>query len=148
MGEFIGIGNTLKKIYRAYSRDIMLKLQTLGHEELTYSYLEVLSFICENEGSSLKLIGKSLGLKKQTITNHISELEKRGYLLRRPCLQDRRSQLIYLTEYGLSLKNQLNQSIHATENDYENIIGDIELEKLKEGLSTLHSRLDGRDKLF
>ena len=49
----------------------------MGHEGLTYSYLEVISYICENEGESIKTIGSSLGLKKQTMTNHISELEKK-----------------------------------------------------------------------
>ena len=55
----------------------------MGHEGLTYSYIEVISYICENEGESIKTIGSSLGLKKQTMTNHISELEKRGFLERR-----------------------------------------------------------------
>ena len=148
MGEFIGIGNTLKKIYRAYSLDILKSLESLGHDGLTFSYLEVLSFVCEHEGSSLKIIGKSLGLKKQTITNHISELEKRGYLNRKPCLKDRRSQLISLTEHGLSLRSHLLQSIEYVESDYENIVGGVELEKLRDSLSDLHSRLERRNQLF
>ena len=129
MGDFIGIGNLLKKIYRAYSLDILKNLESLGHDALTFSYLEVISYICEHEGVSLKLIGKSLGLKKQTITNHISELEKRGYLSRKSSLKDRRSQLIYLTEHGLALRGHLLQSIKLVESDYKNIIGSIELEK-------------------
>jgi DNA-binding MarR family transcriptional regulator len=148
MGEFIGIGNILKKIYRAYSLDILKKLEALGHVGLTFSYLEVLSFICENEGTSLKGAGSSLGLKKQTITNHMSELEKRGYIFRQQCPKDRRSQLLYLTELGLGLKNHLFDSITEIENDYANIIGGAELERLRESLSVLHSRLERRDQLF
>lgn len=148
MGEFIGIGNTLKKIYRIYSLDILDKLEHFGHEGITFSYLEVLSFLCENEGVSLKTTGKSLGLKKQTITNHISELEKRGYLFRTPCPNDKRSQLIFLTELGLSLKKHLFQSISEIENSYEKIIGIIELERIRENLCKLNERLERRGELF
>ena len=49
MTELIGIGNTLKKIYSAYSLDVLNELNKLGHESMTDSYIEVISFICENE---------------------------------------------------------------------------------------------------
>jgi len=148
MSEFIGIGNTLKKIYRIYSLDILDKLEQYGHDGITFSYLEVLSFICEHEGASLKLIGRSLGLKKQTMTNHISELERRGYLYRRACPRDGRSQIIFLTELGLSLKTHLFQSISEIENSYEKIIGGLELERIRNNLSKLNERLERRGELF
>lgn len=148
MSELIGIGNTLKKIYRAYSLDVLKELNSLGYESLTYSYLEVISFICENEGVSLKVIGKSLGLKKQTMTNHISELEKRGIIFRKQCQNDRRSQLIFLTETGESLKINLYKTIAKIEQDYAHIIGGIELERLKGSLDIFHERLARRDLLF
>ena len=148
MSELIGIGNTLKKIYRAYSLDVLKELNSLGYETLTCSYLEVISFLCENEGASLKVIGKSLGLKKQTMTNHISELEKRGIILRKQCQNDRRSQLIFLTEAGEGLKINLFKTISKIEQDYAQIIGGIELERLKGSLDIFHERLARRDLLF
>ena len=122
MFELIGIGNTLKKIYRAYSLDVWNELNK-SHESLTYSYIEVISFICENEGASLKVIGKSLCLKKQTMTNHIAELEKRGVIYRKTCEKDRRAQLVYLTEIGESLKLNLFSIISKIEREYAEIIG-------------------------
>ena len=148
MQDFIGIGNTLKKIYRTYSLDIISRLESLGHEGLTFSYLEVFSFICENEGSSLKMIGRSLGLKKQTMTNHISELEKRGLLFRQECPKDRRSQLIFLTEAGIGIKAHLYETTAVIEKEYEGIVGGIELERLRGSLDKLHSRLENRDRLL
>ncbi len=148
MGELIGIGNTLKKLYRAYSLDVIEKLESLGYAGITFSYLEVLSFVCENEGVSLKTIGKSLGLKKQTMTNHISELEKRGLLERKQCPNDKRSQLVYLSENGFSLKKHLLEIISVIERDYEKIIGSVELERLRNSLGAFYSRLERRNQLF
>lgn len=148
MTELIGIGNTLKKIYRAYSLDVLNELNKLGHESLTYSYIEVISFICENEGVSLKVIGKSLGLKKQTMTNHIAELEKRGVIFRQQCESDRRAQLVYLTETGEALKRNLFAIISKIEKDYGEIIGGIELERLQGSLEKFHQRLERRNELF
>ena len=146
--EFISVGNTLKKIYRLYSLDVLEKLQNMGHEGLTYSYLEVISFICENEGESIKTIGSSLGLKKQTMTNHISELEKRGFIERRKNPNDARSLEIFLTEGGYNLRKHLEEVISEVEKDYENLIGGVELERLRHSLSLMESRLERRGQLF
>ena len=148
MTEFSGIGNLLKKIYRIYSFDILNKMEALGLEGLTFSYLEVFSFICENEGSSLKSIGKSLGLKKQTMTNHISELEKRNLIYRKINENDRRSQIIFLTEHGFSFRRHLLDAIAKVEIEYENIIGQMELERLRKSLENLCERLETKDQLF
>lgn len=148
MSGFIEIGNTLKKLYRIYSLDVLQKLEEMGYEGLTYSLLEVISFICENEGISIKNIGKSLGLKKQTMTNHLFELEKRTLIIRQQCPNDRRSQKIFLTSAGYNLKNHLKEVIAKTENDYERVIGSIELERLRFSLDHFHSKLDRRNLLF
>ena len=148
MAEFIGIGNTLKKIYRLYSLDVLERLESLGYEGITYSYLEVLSFICDNEGVSIKVIGNSLGLKKQTMTNHISELEKRGFIRRIPNANDLRSIEIYLSESGYNLKKHLVEVISKVERDYEVLIGSAELERLRESLTLIYSRLSRRGQLL
>ena len=95
-----------------------------------------------------KVIGKSLGLKKQTMTNHIAELEKRGVIFRKKCESDRRAQLVYLTETGESLKRSLFSIISKIEREYAEIIGGIELERLQGSLEKFHQRLERRDELF
>jgi len=98
------IGLLLKKIYRSYSQELLSSLQAKGFIDLRASFLEILSFICENESPSIKEVGLACGLKKQTMTSHLNELEKRGYIVREVGLKDRRELKIKLTPYGEKFK--------------------------------------------
>ena len=104
MNRLSNIGNLLKKIYRIYSQSLLSMLKDRGFSDLRASFLEILSFLCESEGASIKEIGESCGLKKQTMTSHLNELENRGYIKRTTGLVDKRKQKIFLTEYGEKFK--------------------------------------------
>jgi DNA-binding MarR family transcriptional regulator len=98
------IGSLLKKIYRIYSNDLLGELQVRGFLDLRPSFLEILMFISSNNGSSIKQIGTACGLKKQTMTSHLNELEKRGYIVRKASEKDRRELKVFLTNYGEKFK--------------------------------------------
>ena len=55
------IGSLLKKIYRQYSNELLIALQQKGFTDLRPSFLEVLLFICESDGPSIKEIGREIG---------------------------------------------------------------------------------------
>ena len=73
MKKISQIGSLLKRIYRVYSSELLTSLQQRGFTDLRPSFLEVLLFICENDGPSIKQIGSGCGLKKQTMTSHLNE---------------------------------------------------------------------------
>ncbi|HLE10401.1 MAG: hypothetical protein A2504_15810 [Bdellovibrionales bacterium RIFOXYD12_FULL_39_22] len=135
------IGSYLKKIYRGYSSELLLKLQAKGFLDLRPSFLEVLLYICENDATSIKMIGRSCGLKKQTMTSHLNELESRGYILRKIGQKDKREQNIVLTEYGEKFKVALMESIEELENSYVDIIGSVELDRIELMLKNFHEKL-------
>ncbi len=128
------IGGLLKKIYRIYSNELLKRVEQRGFTDLRPSFVEVLIFICENDGPSIKEIGAACGLKKQTMTSHLNELEKRGYINRVESERDRRSQHIHLTEYGQRFKLNLFESIGELERSYTNRIGEVELDRIEFGL--------------
>ncbi len=148
MKKVSSIGSLVKKIYRAYSSELLIQLQDKGFTDLRPSFLEVLLFICEHDGPSIKDIGNGCGLKKQTMTSHLNELEKRGYITRKNNPSDKREQNIFLTEYGLKFKLNLFEAIADIEQKYTDLIGDVELNRVELILKNFHSRLQIQPTLF
>ncbi|MCK5882777.1 MAG: winged helix-turn-helix transcriptional regulator [Bacteriovoracaceae bacterium] len=129
------IGGLLKKIYRLYSNELLKRVSERGFTDLRPSFVEVLIYICENDGPSIKEIGVACGLKKQTMTSHLNELQKRGYINRVESARDRRSQHIHLTEYGQRFKLNLFESISELEKVYTDKMGEVELDRVEFSLS-------------
>lgn len=139
------IGNLLKKTYRAYSQELLNHLLEQGFSDLRPSFLEILTYVAETEGSSIKEIGHACGLKKQTMTSHLNELEERGYIKRKNSDIDKREQHIFLTSYGEKFKLNLLQVVNDLEREYSKKIGDVELEKIEKMLVKLHREFSPTD---
>ena len=128
-------GSLLKKIYRIYSQELLALLEDKGFTDLRPSFLEILTFICENNGPVIKEIGLACGLKKQTMTSHLNELEQRGYINRKSSEADKREQQVFLTEYGQKFRFNLLESMNELEEKFVGAIGQVELERIELGLS-------------
>ena len=141
MKRIANIGSLLKKIYRVYSIELIKVLQSSGFNDLRPSFLEILMYLSENDGPSIKMIGKACGLKKQTMTSHLNELEKRGYIQRTHSEQDKREQLVFLTDYGEKFKLNLLQVTNDLERQYTTKIGEVELDRVELMLDHLYREL-------
>ncbi len=141
MKRIANIGSLLKKIYRLYSVELIKELQARGFNDLRASFLEILQFLAENDGPSIKTIGLSCGLKKQTMTSHLNELEKRGYIRRVNSEADKREQLVFLTEYGEKFKFNLLQVTQDLERHYTQKVGEVELDRVELMLDNLYTEL-------
>jgi len=145
MKRISNIGSLLKRIYRIYSTDLLAFLQEKGFIDLRPSFLEILTYVCETEAPSIKEIGHACGLKKQTMTSHLNELEKRGYIVRKTGDKDRREQKVFLTDYGEKFKISLIEVTTDLENRYLETIGDVELDRIMHILENFHIKI-GSDK--
>jgi DNA-binding MarR family transcriptional regulator len=141
MRKIAHIGSLLKQIYRLYSVELMHRLQAQGFTDLRASFLEILMYLTEHESPSIKMIGMACGLKKQTMTSHLNELEKRGYISRQNSDHDKREQLVALSEYGAKFKVCLLQVINDIENEYTKKLGSVELDRVVLMLGNLHKEL-------
>ena len=141
MKRIANIGSLLKKIYRLYSVELIKELQARGFNDLRASFLEILQFLADNEGPSIKVIGLSCGLKKQTMTSHLNELEKRGYIRRVSSETDKREQLVFLTDYGEKFKFNLLQVTQDLEKHYTQKVGEVELDRVELMLENLYNEL-------
>lgn len=141
MNKLSGLGSLLKKIYRIYSTELLAHLQEIGYTDLRPSFLEVLLYICEHNSPTIKSIGIGCGLKKQTMTSHLNELEKRGYIQKRINPLDKREQNIDLTEYGERFKFSLFESIEVIEKKYTEKVGKVEIDRIELILSNFHEKI-------
>lgn len=141
MKRIANIGGLLKKIYRVYSIELIKELQSSGFNDLRPSFLEILMYLSENDGPSIKMIGRACGLKKQTMTSHLNELEKRGYITRTNSDLDKREQLVFLTDYGEKFKLNLLQVTNDLERQYTSKIGEVELDRVELMLDNLYREI-------
>jgi len=141
MKKLANIGTLLKKIYRHYSIELLVSLQHRGFTDLRPSFLEVLLFMCQHEGPTIKQIGTGCGLKKQTMTSHLNELAQRGYIVRRVNKLDKREQRIYFTEYGEKFKFCLLESMNEIEKKYIDVFGQVELDRVEYLLKNFHFQM-------
>lgn len=140
MNHLSAIGSLLKKLYRSYSGLMLVELQRRGFTDLRPSFLEVLIAICDDEKASIKQIGQTCGLKKQTMTSHLNELEKRGYISRTINPQDKREQLIGLTDYGQRFRLALLECANEVERLFTEKLGTVELSRLELSLKNFHEK--------
>jgi len=141
MKKISEIGSLLKKTYRIYSNDLLAQLQSKGFIDLRPSFLEILMYICDNDAPSIKEIGYACGLKKQTMTSHLNELEKRGYILRKIGDKDRRELKVILTSYGEKFKFALLEVSENLEQDYLDVIGEVEIDRVVMTLDNLYKKM-------
>lgn len=124
------IGGLLKHFYRLYTKQLLQSLEQRGFTDLRPSFLEILLYLSGNEGASIKDIGNFCQLKKQTMTTHMNELLKRGYIIKRTSPQDKRQQSIFFTEYGLKFKMALLEISQGIHDDWGRVLGEVELKRL------------------
>jgi DNA-binding MarR family transcriptional regulator len=140
--KIANIGSLLKKIYRIYSQELLVQLQARGFTDLRPSFLEILIHLTEHEGDSIKSIGLSCGLKKQTMTSHLNELEKRGYVKRVTSPNDKREQNVFLTEYGGKFKLNLMEVTNELESRYVATLGEVEVDRIEFVLENLYKKIN------
>ena len=71
------------------------KLSPFGLKACHASYL---SEICAHPGISQDKLARLICLNKSNVTRHLSQLEKNGYVERRPSETDKRETLVYPTQ--------------------------------------------------
>lgn len=142
MQKLSSVGSLLKRIYRIYSSQVLVELQNSGFSDLRPSFLEILMYLVDHNAPSIKEVGEACGLKKQTMTSHLNELESRGYIVRKTSPRDRREQLIHLTEYGEKFKFALQNAVAKKESEYLEKIGEVEMDRMIQILESFHSKID------
>lgn len=82
--------------------------------EITKEQWTVMAVLWRKDGVSQQSIAHQTGRDKPSTTRLIDNLEKLGYLDRKPAPDDRRSNLIFLTEKGQSIQQEVESTVDET----------------------------------
>jgi DNA-binding MarR family transcriptional regulator len=134
------IGLLLRLLYQSYAQDIDAALQAAGFGDLRPSHANVFPFV-PPEGISVSGLAELARVRKQTMAQAVDQLERLGYVERRPNPRDRRSRLVFLTERGESVKPVTHATAARVEQRWADLTSPQELEALRGALLRLLTEL-------
>jgi DNA-binding MarR family transcriptional regulator len=134
------IGLLLRLLYQQYSQDIEASLREAGFGDLRPPHSNVFPFV-PAEGITVSELAELARVRKQSMAEAVAQLERMGYIERRPNPRDRRSRLVFLTERGESVRPVTHATGERVEQRWAELTSPNELEALRASLLTLLTEL-------
>jgi DNA-binding MarR family transcriptional regulator len=122
--------------FRAVMDQIHEQLATEGYDDVRPAHGFAFHFLSHRSGATAVELGEHLGITKQAAVQLVDELEKRGYVERRPHPTDRRSRLISLTPRGWRCIERVVALSRQAEARWAELVGIDRLTQLREDLLT------------
>jgi DNA-binding MarR family transcriptional regulator len=136
------IGLLLRLLSQSYSQDIHAALTEAGFGDIRPTHANVFPFV-PPEGITVTQLAELARVRKQTMAEAVDQLERMGYVERRPNPRDRRSRLVFLTERGTSVKPVTHATAARVEERWAELTSPEELEALRASLLRLLTELRG-----
>jgi DNA-binding MarR family transcriptional regulator len=137
------IGLLLRLVHQHWAQDIDAALVAAGFDDLRPASAHVFPFL-GREGIQVSELAKRARVRKQSMAEAVDQLERAGYVERRPDPDDRRARLVFLTERGESVRPTTLAAGRRVEQRWAELTSPEELESLRETLQRLLTEL-GRD---
>jgi DNA-binding MarR family transcriptional regulator len=134
------IGLLLRLVYQHYAQDIDAALHEAGFGDIRPPHANVFPFV-PPDGIGVSALAELARVRKQTMAQAVEELERMGYVERRPNPHDRRSRLVFLTERGASVKPVSHATAARVEERWAQLTSPEELEALRATLLRLLTEL-------
>jgi DNA-binding MarR family transcriptional regulator len=134
------IGLLLRLLYQHYAHNIDAALTDAGFGDIRPAHSNVFPFV-PPEGISVSELAGLARVRKQTMAQAVDELERMGYIERRPNPHDRRSRLVFLTERGTAVKPVTHATAARVEKQWAELTSPEELETLRASLLHLLTEL-------
>jgi len=128
--NFARLLNSLKRLFDRWA---MERLTADVNPDMKIAYMPFLMHIGIN-GITTTELAQSLLVSKQAMSKMLKELLEQQFIELRPNLKDARSQLIYLSDFGLETVVKSRRIIGDLMEIYENEIGEEDLRKCMEVL--------------
>ncbi|MDF2938987.1 MAG: transcriptional regulator [Paenibacillaceae bacterium] len=128
------IGSLLKLTSMSMRKRIEKALRPLG---LTQQQGMTLRILLHNPGSTHSDLERILRIEKPSVTNLVSVMERRGWLVRKKDVQDARFKQIYLTPEGQELAGQIAETVDQAKTRMMEALSQEEMLLLKNLLKKL-----------
>ena len=134
------IGLLLRLLYQQYSQDIEASLREAGFGDLRPPHSNVFPFV-PADGITVSELAELARVRKQSMAEAVDQLERMGYVKRRPNRRDRRSRLVFLTKRGESVRPVTHATAERVEQRWAALTSPDELEALRTSLLRLLTEL-------
>jgi DNA-binding MarR family transcriptional regulator len=137
------IGLLLRLAYQHYSHDIEAALRDAGFGDIRPGAANVFPFV-PPEGTTVSRLAELARVRKQSMAQAVDQLERTGYVERRPNPHDHRSQLVFLTERGEAVPVVTHAAADRVEKQWAQLVSPAELEALRAALQRLLTELNNQ----
>jgi DNA-binding MarR family transcriptional regulator len=134
------IGLLLRLAYQHYAQDIEAALREAGFGDIRPAAGNVFAFV-PPEGITVSRLAELARVRKQSMAQAVDQLERTGYVERRPNPRDQRSQLVFLTSRGASVPPITHAAAQRVEQRWAQLTSPAEFEVLRASLLRLLTRL-------
>ena len=134
------IGLLLRLLYQHYAQDIDAALREAGFGDIRPPHANVFPFV-PTEGITVSGLAELARVRKQTMAQAVDQLERMGYVERRPNPDDRRSRLVFLTERGEAVRPVTHAAAARVEERWAQLTSPEESEALRASLLRLLTEL-------
>jgi DNA-binding MarR family transcriptional regulator len=134
------IGLLLRLVYQQYAQAIDAALREAGFDDIRPAAANVFPFVGP-EGITVSELAELARVRKQTMAQAVDQLERTGYVERRPNPRDRRSQLVFLTERGASVPPVTHAAAARVEQRWAQLTSPRDMEALRASLLRLLTEL-------
>jgi DNA-binding MarR family transcriptional regulator len=131
----------LARTLRVYNKRLVQALQARGFEDFSPAFPRILSNL-DTQGSRVGLLAARAGLTRQAAGQLIAEIERCGYVKRRPATDDARATIVRFTPRGRRLLENVFELVEAMEAGFAAIVGQAEFERLKLTLARIADHVD------
>jgi DNA-binding MarR family transcriptional regulator len=134
------IGLLLRLVYQHYAQDIDAALREAGFGDIRPPHANVFPFV-PPDGITVSGLAELARVRKQTMAQAVDQLERMGYVERRPNPDDRRSRLVFHTERGEAVRPVTHATAARVEERWAELTSPEELEALRASLLRLLTEL-------
>jgi DNA-binding MarR family transcriptional regulator len=127
------IGLLLRLVYQHYAHDIDAALHEAGFDDVRPTAANVFPFV-PPEGITVSRLAELARVRKQSMAQAVDQLERTGYVERRPNPSDRRSLLVFLTHRGASVPPVTHAAAERVEQRWAHLISPAEFKALRASL--------------
>lgn len=136
------LGLLLRLAYQQWGNDVDAHLSAAGFDDIRAPQANVFAFV-PPEGMQVTRLARLARVRKQTMVQTVAELERAGYVVRRPDPGDRRGRLVFLTERGAAVSRLGVDAGRHVEERWAELISEEDVEALRSSLERLLDRLPG-----
>lgn len=145
ISSHLSLGLLLRLVHQHYAQAVDAALEEAGFRDIRPPHSNVFTF-ARPEGIQVSELTKLAHVRKQTMTQAVEELERLGYVERRPDPNDRRARLVFLTERGKGVRPVAMAAGKMVEQRWSDMAGSGEIEVIRQGLQNLLETLRDGEK--